>query len=171
VSAGSSPARAWWPAKARQFWRHLAGRVSAAERAELDRWLTPAQRRLFEDMHRADRRHGLDVVAELRRQGHADPDLLLAGLLHDCGKDRSVGLWHRVAWSLGERYGDGVRHLLARLPGFAAAFVNLEQHADRSAELCLAAGCGERVAHLVRNQSQPGSDSMGQALYLADEVS
>ena len=37
-------------------------------------------------MHVADRRHGLDVVASLRADGVTDPDVLLAGLLHDAGK-------------------------------------------------------------------------------------
>jgi hypothetical protein len=170
VSATAS-ARGWWAAKVRQFGRHLSGRVSATELGELRSWLTPAQLELFEAMHRADQRHGLDVLAELRRQGHTDTDLLLAGLLHDSGKGRWVGLWHRVGWSLGERYGRTVRQGLARLPGFQRAFDNLDQHAELSAQLCLAAGCGQRVAELVRNQAQPGDDSLGQALRLADEAS
>ena len=53
-------------------------------------------------MHVADQRHGLDVVASLRAAGRTDPDLLLAGLLHDAGKGQT-GVWPRVAWSLGER--------------------------------------------------------------------
>jgi hypothetical protein len=163
--------RRWWTGKVRQFGRHIAGRVSSAERAELDRWLTPAQLALFDAMHRVDQRHGLDVVAELRREGHDEPELLLAGLLHDCGKGSWVGLWHRVGWSLADRYGQTVRRALVRLPGFERAFVNLDHHPQRSAELCLAAGCGERVAELVRNQAGPGTDRLGEALRLADEAS
>ena len=74
----------WWTTKVRQAARHLTGRVSAPERASLDAWLSEPQRRLFDSMHRADQRHGLDVVARLRSEGFRDPDLLLAGLLHDC---------------------------------------------------------------------------------------
>jgi hypothetical protein len=163
-------ARRWWGIKARQFWRHVFGRVSARERAELAAWLTPAQLALFDGMHRADRRHGLDVLSALRADGRHEPELLLAGLLHDCGKGRSAGLWHRVGWSLGERYGRPVRAAWAMLPGFAAAFAALDDHAERSAQLCLAAGCGGRVAELVRHQSEP-TDGMGRALMLADEAS
>ena len=86
----------WWATKVRQFFRHLFGRVSRAERDEAAAWLTPKQAVLFDSMHRADQRHGLDVVQALRAAGHDDPDVLLAGLLHDSAKGRAVGLWHRV---------------------------------------------------------------------------
>jgi hypothetical protein len=168
---GAPSGRRWWAGKVRQFGRHLFGRVSSAERRALAAWLTPAQVTLFERMHRADQRHGLDVVAALRRQGHSDPELLLAGLLHDCGKGRSVGLWHRVGWSLGERYGGRVRGLWSTLPGFSRAFDDLDRHAARSAELCLEAGCTPRVAELVRHQAEPIDDEAGEALRLADEAS
>ena len=55
-------------------------------------WTTPAQRRLFDSMHVADQRHGLDVVASLRADGVQDRDVLLAGLLHDAGKG-DTGVW------------------------------------------------------------------------------
>ena len=58
-------------------------------------WTTPAQRRLFDTMHVADQRHGLDVVASLRAEGVKDRDVLLAGLLHDVGKG-DTGVWPRV---------------------------------------------------------------------------
>jgi hypothetical protein len=163
--------RGWWAAKTRQVGRHLRAVVSASERAALEAWLTPAQLRLFDGMHRADQRHGLDVVAELRRQGHDDGELLLAGLLHDCGKGSWVGLWHRVGFSLAERYGGAMRRAWTLLPGFSRAFTNLDAHAEHSAELCLRAGCGERVAELVRRQAQPAGDRLGEALRLADEAS
>lgn len=163
-------ARRWWAGKTRQFGRHLFGRVSGADRAALAGWLGPAQRALFDGMHRADQRHGLDVVATLRSQGHEDADLLVAGLLHDCGKGRRVGVWHRVGWSLGERYGPSMRRAWALVPGFTAAFEDLDGHVERSARLCLEAGCGDRVAELVRQQAAP-TDQLGEALRLADEAS
>lgn len=161
----------WWATKTRQFIRHLAGRVPAAERAALGTWVTPAQLDLFDAMHRADRRHGLDVVAALRRAGHHDPDVLLAGLLHDCGKGARVGVWHRVGWSLGQRYGRRARAVGERLPGFRAAYADLDTHAERSSVLALAAGCSTRTAALIRNQADPVGDTLGEALRLADEAS
>ena len=162
----------WWAGKARQFVRHVTGRVTDRERAALAAWLTPDQFRLFGAMHRADQRHGLDVVEALRAAGHGeDPDLLLAGLLHDASKGPSVGVWHRVGWSLGEHYGTGVEALFARLPGFRSAFVILRDHAERSAELAAAAGCGARTVDLIRYQSRPLDPIAGEALRLADEAS
>ncbi len=159
----------WWRGKVRQFGRHLFGRVAPVERAALAEWVTPAQLALFDAMHRADQRHGLDVVRTLRAAGHEEPELLLAGLLHDAGKGRDVGLWHRVAWSLGERYGGSVTALASRLPGFAAAFARIARHSERSAELALAAGCSRLTAELIRDQATP-RDARGTALLLADEA-
>ena len=34
----------------------------------------------------SDQRHSLNVMRTLRRQGHTEPDLLAAALLHDVGK-------------------------------------------------------------------------------------
>lgn len=161
----------WWLTRSRQAIRHVSGRITGPERDDLRARLSPAQLRLFESMHRADQRHGLDVLAHLRADGHDDPDLLLAGLLHDCAKGRSVRLDHRVAWSLGERYGEAVRHAFSRLPGYAAAFERLRVHARASADLALAAGCSERTAELIRHQDAPIDPGAGQALRLADEAS
>lgn len=160
----------WWRGKTRQVLRHVTGRVSDAERRELGDWLSAPQVALFESMHRADQRHGLDVVAHLRESGHQDPELLLAALLHDCSKGHSVRLPHRVAWSLGERYGERVHDLLAPLPGFRAAFDRLRSHAEDSARLARQAGCSERTADLIRNQAAPLDPDAGMALRVADEA-
>jgi hypothetical protein len=117
--------RSWWARKARQLGRHVAARVRPVERAALAEWLTPAQLALFDAMPPADRRHALDVVTALRASGVADRDVHLAGLFHDAGKGRSVRLWHRVAWSLGELLGPWVHRLAARLPGGGDAMARL----------------------------------------------
>lgn len=162
--------KGWWPRKVRQFIRHLTGRVSQAERDGLRQWLSNDQMRLFLSMPRADQRHGLDVAGALVAAGHADQELLLAGVLHDCGKGRTVGLWHRVAWSLGELLGARVTRLAGRLPGFSAALDRIERHAQESATLALAAGCSVRTAELIRHQATPVDATHGEALRLADEA-
>lgn len=142
------------------------------ELRELARWLTPAQRALFASMHPADRRHGLDVVAALRGAGHAEPELLLAGLFHDAAKGPSVRLWHRVAWSLGERFGAWIWRAAAMLlPGGRHALERIRDHAERSADLALAAGCPGETAELIRHQAAPRDADLGRALRLADEAS
>jgi hypothetical protein len=143
--------------------------VCADERAELEGWLTPAQIALFDAMAAADRRHGLDVVAHLRASGAADADLLVAGLLHDCGKGRRIRLVHRVAWSLGSRYGAWIWQESSHLPTFRAGLASLRDHARRSAELAENAGCSTRTIELIRNQETP-TDDAGRLLLAADEA-
>jgi hypothetical protein len=160
----------WWAGKVRRFARYVTGRVRTTDRAALATWLTPAQLDLFDGMHPADRRHGLDVVHALRAGGHAQPELLLAGLIHDCGKGRGLHVWHRVGWSLSERYGVAVERALQRLPGFRPAFVTLRDHAARSAQLAEAAGCSAATVELIRNQAEPKDPLLGRALLLADQA-
>ncbi len=164
-----SPSSFWAP-KVRQFRAHLTARVRPAERAGLATWLTSAQLALFDGMHVADRRHGLDVAATLRTNGTADPELLLAGLLHDCAKGPGAGVLPRVAWSLGENWGGWVVTIARRLPGFAPSLERLRDHADLSARMALAAGCSARTAELIRHQSDPLDPAAGELLRLADEA-
>ncbi len=159
-----------WGSKARQFRAHLTARVDPAERAALQTWLNPAQVALFDGMHIADQRHGLDVVATLRVGGSTDDELLLAGLLHDCAKGPTVGVLPRVTWSLGEAWGPWVVSSTRHLPGFAPALDRLRDHAELSARMALAAGCSARTAELIRHQADPADPTAGELLRLADEA-
>jgi hypothetical protein len=120
-------------------------------------------------MHVADRRHGLDVVASLRAEGATDPDVLVAGLLHDAGKG-NTGVGPRVAFTLGERYGTWVWDVTAFLPSWRAALARLRTHAETSAVLATAAGCSPRTVGLIRNQDAPTDPEFGEMLRLADEA-
>jgi hypothetical protein len=159
----------FWGSKVRQFRAHRRARVSDPERAALRTWLTRDQLALFDSMHVADQRHGLDVVETLRAGGGHDPELLLAGLVHDAGKG-DTGLWPRVAHSLGQRYGLWVWRVAGVLPGFAAALEGLRDHADTSARLAVAAGCPARTVDLIRHQDAPQDGDAGKRLWLADEA-
>lgn len=140
--------------RARQFFAALRPRISNEEldeaRAYLDEGLWP----LFESMALPDRRHCLDVFQALRRQGHADRDLLTAALLHDVGKGRNIHLWQRVAYVLLEALSP---RLLERLAGGGLAA--LRRHAERGARLAAAAGANEAVMGLIRGDAaDPRSD-------------
>ena len=164
----SSPARRWWAEKIGRVIRYARAGVSAAERAEVAALLTPRELALFEAMPRADRRHGLDVAAALRRAGHGDDrELILAGILHDAGKGSSVRLWHRVAWSLGQRYGQRVVRGAAAVPGARAVFARLDAHARISADLARGAGAPARTVALIEAEGDP-DDPAARALQLAD---
>ncbi|HET7473982.1 MAG TPA: hypothetical protein VFJ71_12710 [Candidatus Limnocylindrales bacterium] len=160
----------WWADKTRQVGRHLRARVTPEERAALAGWLTPPELALFDGMHVADRRHGLDVAAHLRADGVVDDEVLLAGLLHDCAKG-DTGMLARIAYSLGQRYGAWVWRVASLVPGWAAALERLRIHADASARLAAAAGCSARTVELIRHQDAPVDPVAGALLKLADEAS
>jgi len=159
----------WWASRSRQFRAHLRARVAPAERAALEAWASPGQRALFDSMHVADRRHGLDVVASLRADGATEPDVLIAGLIHDAGKG-DTGVGPRIAYTLGERYGTWVWDIAAFLPGWRAALARLRTHAETSAVLASAAGCSPRTVELIRHQDAPTDPEFGEMLRLADEA-
>jgi hypothetical protein len=160
----------WWAEKVRQAGAHVRARVSDAERRQLLTWLTTEQIALFDGLHVADRRHGLDVVARLRSDGATDPDLLVAGLLHDCAKG-DTGLLPRIAWSLGQRYGAWIWRAAGIVPGWSAALDRLHVHAEASARMAAAAGCSLAAVELIRHQDAPIDPIAGEQLRLADEAS
>jgi hypothetical protein len=167
VKPGSA---AWWLTKVRQARRHLLARVSRRERDDLSGWLDHVQLELFDAMHVADRRHGLDVVAALRAGGERDPEVLQAGLLHDAGKG-DTGMLPRVLHSLDQARITWPALALGRLPGMRAALVRLREHAALSAQLAEAAGCSPRTVELIRWQDAPRDPEAGERLRLADEAS
>jgi hypothetical protein len=159
----------WWASKVRQFRSHVRARVAPDERAALAGWVTADQLALFDSMHIADRRHGLDVVTTLREQGVTDEEVLLAGLLHDAGKGRT-GVWPRVAYSLGQAYGPWVWRVAGVLPPMRAALERLREHAETSARLAERAGASPRTVDLIRHQEAPVDPDAGRLLQLADEA-
>jgi hypothetical protein len=161
---------AWWLAKIRQTRRHLTARVSDLERDAVAGWLTPPQLAVFAEMHVADQRHGLDVVDALRLGGTRDPEVLLAGLLHDAGKGHT-GLVPRVIHSLGQAGMAWVAASVRWLPPMRRALDRLRDHAEISAGIALAAGCSPRTVELIRWQDDPHDPDAGERLRLADEAS
>ena len=159
----------WWASRTRQFRAHIRANVTPGERTALAAWIAPAQLELFDAMHVADRRHGLDVVASLRAEAVTDPDLLVAGLLHDAGKG-DTGVWPRVAYALGSRYGAWIPSAARVLPGFRPSLERLRTHAETSAAMAAAAGCSPRTVELIRNQDAPLDPEFGELLRLADEA-
>lgn len=147
----------------------MQANVTPAERVALVPWMTPAQLALFDSMHVADRRHGLDVVRSLRAEDVTDLDVLCAGLLHDAGKG-DTGVWPRIAYTLGSRYGRWIWHVVGIAPGFATALTRLRNHSETSATLAIAAGCSPRTVGLIRHQDAPRDTEFGELLRLADEA-
>lgn len=139
------------------------------ERAALASWLAPPQLEVFDRMHVADQRHGLDVVATLRTHGVIDREVLVAGLIHDAGKGET-GIWPRVAYSLGQAYGPSLWRAATVVPGWKAPLQRLRDHAETSAQMAAEAGCTTRTVELIRHQDAPLDPVAGGLLKLADEA-
>lgn len=159
----------WALAKARQLRMHLTATVREEEHRTLAAWTTPGELALFDAQHVADRRHGLAVVASLRRAGVTDRDVLVAGLLHDCAKG-STGAGPRIAWSLGERFGVGILGPARVVPGWDDALDRLRDHAAASADALAAIGLSPRAVTLVRQQADPQDPEYGRVFKAADEA-
>ncbi len=160
----------WWTAKVRQARAYARASVAPDERTALAGWLTPGQLRVFDAMHVADRRHGLDVIAHLRADGIDDSEVLIAGLLHDAGKGRT-GFVARVLYSLSQAYGGWIWGLGILLPPLTKSMTRLKAHAELSAMLAAAAGCSPRTVELIRHQDDPPADETARRFHLADEAS
>ena len=160
---------AWWATKVRQTKRHVLARVPPGERGGLEAWLTPAQLALFDAMHIADRRHGLDVVAALRAAGERDDEVLVAGLLHDAGKG-NTGIPPRIVYALGQADFGWMVGVARRIPRMPTALDRLAAHAETSAQMAARAGCSQRTVELIRWQDAPRDPEAGERLRLADEA-
>lgn len=159
----------WWAAKVRQARAFGRAAITAEELAKLNGWLSQPQLRVFEAMHVADQRHGLDVVAWLREHGESDPDVLLAGLLHDAGKG-DTGFWPRVVHALAQAYGTWIEAGPRVLPGWRAELARLRDHAELSATLAEEAGASALTVELIRRQDDPPADETARRFHLADEA-
>ena len=130
----------WWASKVRQFRTHLRARVTPEERAALATWTTAPQLALFDSMHVADRRHGLDVVASLRADG-VDRTGRPAGRpapRRRQGRHRRLAAGRLVAR---EAYGAWVWRARVSCPASAPRSSASATHAETSARLAAAAGC------------------------------
>ncbi len=164
----------------RQFMRAAGALMRPVDGEALaSRHLPPAAASLFLAMPRYDRQHALGVLHTLRVQGHVEPELFAAALLHDVGKTHQshgeLRLWHRVATVLMRAFWPG---LLDRIgeeqPGsWRYPFFVQQQHAAISAELAQGVGCSAAVVELIRRHEDPPEevdDPLLSALQTADSL-
>ena len=131
--------------RSRQVYHALWPRIAAEDLETALQLMTNAESRLFNAMQRRDQRHALEVMRRLRNSTE-ERDLLVAALLHDCGKG-DVPVWLRVlhvaVTGFGQRTGkEGA-------PGWRGAAYRLHRHVEISAKMVHAAGCSELTVRLV----------------------
>ena len=157
--------------RTRQLISALNPRIHSSERSEAEQLLGPRLWPLFESMSKRDQRHSLDVYRTLKGQGHTDPDLLIASLLHDAGKAAlegvTVRLWHRIAFVLMEA---GAPWALRRLSRGRSGLAALSQHAERGALVAEALGAPIAVVELIRgHKAADMPDERQRLLRMADD--
>jgi hypothetical protein len=164
-----------------QVWQQLGfvPALSAADNAEVQRWLPASALPLFQSMSHADQQHSLRVCRGLQKRGCVEHDLLAAALLHDVGKAQGrVPFWTRPAIVLGKRCTPGLLARLMvppsvfvtrRIPRWRRALSYAWWHADVGADLAAAAGLSEQAVFYIRTHHQP--DGPAALLHAVDEVS
>jgi hypothetical protein len=144
--------------RVRQFARALLARVSLDDLREADQILPPDAQKLFRRMSVSDQHHSLNVMRTLRRQGHTEPDVLAAALLHDVGKSAVwIPPWHRAIVVLTQRFAPTVLAWLTRGEprGWRRPFVVHRQHTEIGAEWAAQAGCSTLTVLLIRQHQEP----------------
>ena len=132
--------------------------MSETDRAEAQRYLTPAEFELFQRMPANDQRHGIAVLRMIREAGYESPELFIAALLHDVGKTRThLRLWERALVVLGRAFMPGVAACLAQGQpyGLARPFVTAARHPDWGADMVATAGGSVLAVALIRRHAEP----------------
>lgn len=158
--------------RVRQFAGALRPRVDPAARDGACALLSHRERALFDAMMPRDQQHGLEVYARVRAEaGPDDADLLVAALLHDCGKGR-VALWQRVAHVLVGAVAAGLRARMAAEDGarWRTGMYRLLHHPELGARLAADAGAATDVVRMIRDQDAAKPDRRLALLQAADEA-
>jgi hypothetical protein len=155
-----------------QFWNTLSHKAEPGLLEEVQRQLTPPQTQLFKRLQPSEQMHALTIWRKLLHQGDAQPDLLVAALLHDVGKLRfPLALWQRVLVVLAKailpRKAQAWGNLLPggweELPAWRKAFVVAEHHPRWGAELARHAGVSPLAEYLIREHHHPWGQDMSTA--------
>jgi hypothetical protein len=154
--------------RTRQVFHALFPRVSEVDIAAAESLLSEPQRALFRGIEKRDKRHAIEVMRRLGAAGVSDPDLLVAALLHDCGKG-SAAVWLRVLHVLAPAL--VVRLGRADHQGWRGAAHRLANHVERSVRMAEAAGATAVTLRLISGTVESSECEKLQLLRSADDAS
>ena len=153
--------------RSRQVLHALWPRIDANDLEAAHRVMTAAEARLFGAMQRRDQRHALEVMRRVQA-GTDKRDVLVAALLHDCGKG-DVPVWLRILHVLSPRVGQVVGKAGDR--GWRGAAYRLHRHVELSEELVREAGGSEVTVRLIGGRHTEDEAWMAALLWAADDAS
>jgi len=140
--------------RVRQFKQAIsAPELSDAQLAEIQAILSDREFVLFLKFDQGEQWHSYQVMRMLQDAGHAQPDLLQAGLLHDVGKTRSpLSVWDRSLIVAVKKVMPEKTAVWGKdsEDGWKRPFVVKEQHPEWGAKMAEAAGSRELVVSLIR---------------------
>ncbi len=138
--------------------RALGSWLRPVDDAAAARYLSPPLYALYRQMRRSERLHSLRVLRALLAEGHTQPDLLAAALLHDVGKSRHpfslpekmlVVLVKAFAPRRYARWGRSTPR------GWLRPFAVSLQHPAWGAEMVEQAGGSSLTVTLIRHHADP----------------
>lgn len=141
----------------RRFFGVLTAKpLDAAERREVQPWLTDSDRDLFWAQDEADQRHALETARSVRAAVGDDPVAIRAALFHDVGKVHSgLGPWRRsMATILG----------VLRLP-MPKRYRTYLDHGPHGAQDLEAAGAERLVVEFARHHPGPAPYGLDRRLW------
>lgn len=159
-----------------QFIHALSPHISSLEITWALENLPPEACPLFLKQSRPEQRHALDVAQSLMnaRKSLTPTDfqfLLVAALLHDCGKSKVYNrLWHRVFIVLMQKMPPFMWSRLERSHTvFAAPLITASQHALWGGNLAQSAGLNPMICLLIWEHHSPRTE-LGRMLSHADNT-
>lgn len=143
--------------RARQFQHALTATPAPQDCQEIEIFLPPALLILFKAMKPDEQAHSISIYHSIKEKGIADPDLLVAALLHDAGKNRlPLRLWERVYIVLAKALAPdlvencGQAAVPGRLPFWQRALAVAVQHPEWGAQMADDAGASNLTIDLIR---------------------
>jgi hypothetical protein len=164
--------------RVRQVWQMKTRRLQLEERGWVQHRLTPAQYALFLAQQPGDQVHAYTVARALSDQQQHDEPLIIAALLHDCGKAPGVSLFHRTLIVLLKRFApDMLYRLRPTTAGWMAPLARAWYHPSLGAGLAEAVNCSPDVVTIIRYHQHRSAPVSAQqkawitALQQVDDVS
>lgn len=146
-------------------------KISSEELDWIHKKLPSSAQPLFYAQALPDQRHALDVAFDLNSLPHTfvSENLLIAALLHDCGKSRSpLKVWERIYIVLAQQAPQRIWNALLRGPSFLSSPLQVAKNHPRwGAEMAYKAGLDPEVVELIKFHHHPNYPA-GRILFEAD---